>query len=311
MLKSFDYVENTAILATDSSLLDEERSIASSFLTEHVDGIMDQSKACPACDDLISTEFMVVLGIKYKRCNKCKSIFALVNTELCTVYETFPKLVEFKQSSRYINSQEGKSFIWEEWLLWIHFRVARYLGRNESLKVYDHSNTFTPFSALVKKAPFCDEYNASFDFRGRSADLVIYMDTISKEAEPLRVLKDLKKYMADDGILAVGGRVGSGFDILTLKEHNRNIFPLKYVFLPSTKGFELLLNRAGYNVLEMSTPGALDVNYVLQMKDAVQESFLSHFLEYGDTGAFSDFQRFLQKNGLSSYSRIIAQSRKE
>ena len=311
MLKSYDYVENTSILASDTSLLEEERAIAESFLNEQDSCLIDNYKRCSACDSATAMGFMDISGIKYMRCHNCYSIYALANADLSAKYEAYPKLVEFKKSRRYIESIIGKAFLWEEWMLWIHFRSARYLGKSQGYKVFDYSETFKQFPDMVNNAPFCDEYLDSSNLNGKQADLIFYIDTITKEVEPLCVLKDLRKHLAEDGILAIGGRVGSGFDILVLKELNRIIFPMKYVFLPSSKGFEILLNRAGYDVLEMSTPGALDVEYVLRMKEVVEDSFLSHFLGNGDAAAFGDFQRFLQKHGLSSYSRIIAKKRKD
>jgi hypothetical protein len=78
--------------------------------------------------------------------------------------------------------------------------------------------------------------------------------------------------------------------------------------LPSKEGIRRLLERMGFQMLEFTTPGTFDVNFLKSHKDDIAEEacFLSYFLETSTTGADADFQRFIQKHGLSSYAQVIA-----
>jgi hypothetical protein len=73
-------------------------------------------------------------------------------------------------------------------------------------------------------------------------------------------------------------------------------------------GLRLLLERAGFTVLEASTPGMFDVAHVYKQRDALEEGglFTRFLTSHYDEGLFSDFQKFLQKHGLSSTVRIVA-----
>lgn len=52
-----------------------------------------------------------------------------------------------------------------------------------------------------------------------------------------------------------------------------------------------MLAQTGFELLEFTTPGTFDLNYVKANKDGLAEA---------------DFQRFIPKSGLSSYAQVIA-----
>lgn len=75
------------------------------------------------------------------------------------------------------------------------------------------------------------------------------------------------------------------------------------------------MERAGLELIELSTPGHLDVELVLH---AVRQdpsirlpSFVEYLLEQRDALAHLDFQEFLQKHRLSSHVRVAARKPKE
>ena len=101
---------------------------------------------------------------------------------------------------------------------------------------------------------------------------------------------------------------GSGFDVITLKENNTRICPYEHVLLPSVKGMMKLLTDEGFEILEITTPGVMDVKYVMDDIDKLdgREEFVNHLLRNNSEATLQEFQRFLQKNCMSSYIRVIA-----
>lgn len=93
----------------------------------------------------------------------------------------------------------------------------------------------------------------------------------------------------------------------TLKS-DAKIFPFEHVLLPSVDGLKMLLSRAGFTMLEYSTPGRRDVEFVHDHRDSIPPDnlFLRYMIDHGDETAFAEFQRFLQKNGFSSHAQIVA-----
>jgi hypothetical protein len=76
-----------------------------------------------------------------------------------------------------------------------------------------------------------------------------------------------------------------------------------------------LLARAGFEVLEASTPGQLDVQMVERIssnkKDVLLPRFLRYFFAQRDVHVKQKLQKFIQENRLSSYLRVVARKKKE
>lgn len=82
--------------------------------------------------------------------------------------------------------------------------------------------------------------------------------------------------------------------------------------LPSRKGLEKILQDAGFELLEITTPGTRDMESVLRNKDRIEDGnfFVKYLLNTADKSVLSDFQQFLQKSGLSSFAQVVAKVRK-
>jgi hypothetical protein len=71
----------------------------------------------------------------------------------------------------------------------------------------------------------------------------------------------------------------------------------------------MLLTQAGFELLEVSTPGVLDVEIVRAHVERDGDVLLSRFereLLGSDERTHRAFQTFLQQNGMSSFARIVA-----
>lgn len=143
------------------------------------------------------------------------------------------------------------------------------------------------------------------------ADLVLYLDQMQQELHPVERMRALRAGLKEDGLLILNTRAGSGFDIITLKEKNDRIYPYEHILLPSVKGLVAFLEQNGFEVLEITTPGVMDVKYVLDSKDGLdtRESFVGYLLEESSQSMLQEFQRFLQKACLSSFVCVIARKR--
>ena len=61
-------------------------------------------------------------------------------------------------------------------------------------------------------------------------------------------------------------------------------------------------------LLEFTTPGTFDINYVKANQDGIDREyyFIRYFLAAASPTVQAEFQRFIQKAGMSSYAQIIA-----
>ena len=106
-------------------------------------------------------------------------------------------------------------------------------------------------------------------------------------------------------------KAGNGFDILKLGGNNPSLLPFEHNFLPSRDGIEILLERTGFELLEYTTPGTFDLNYVKNNKSRLgkDDYFLQYFLSHASENSLAEFQRFLQRSGMSSHAQLIARKK--
>jgi uncharacterized LabA/DUF88 family protein len=101
----------------------------------------------------------------------------------------------------------------------------------------------------------------------------------------------------------------SGFDLQTLWNQAENVFPPDRLNVFSVEGLKALFARNGFECIEFSTPGILDLEIVDKAMEDHPEIRPPRFLEYvlrnRGVETRQSFQEFLQENLLSSYGRIL------
>jgi len=245
--------------------------------------------------------------VYYQRCSNCLSIFAFIKNEITDKYKSYQPLIDFRMSEEFQTSAaQRRAGIWNDLLFWLEFRLARYLAKSSGLDVIDIDNHYNEFAKRIKNAGFCGSYNEA-----KTADVVLFFDKFRRLAEPVKTLSQLRCQLKDNGLLVMNLRVGSGFDVLTLKGCRDILTPYEVICLPSIEGLEIILDKAGFEILETSSTGTLDVRYVQQNMELVDESnlFARYLINKTDKSSLADFQRFLQKSGMSSHARVIARKR--
>ena len=79
----------------------------------------------------------------------------------------------------------------------------------------------------------------------------------------------------------------------------------------STEGLEILMERAGFKILNIETPGKLDLDIVENMLEEDENINLPNFMKYlinnRDNKTKKEFQKFLQRNRMSSHVRVVGQ----
>lgn len=141
-------------------------------------------------------------------------------------------------------------------------------------------------------------------------DAISAFEKVEHEYSPMAFLERLHALLKPAGLLFLTTRTSSGFDLQILGEKATYIFVPEHLNLLSIRGIEVLLQRCGFELVELSTPGQLDVELVLQACTAdpsiALPPFIDELLTRRDRFAHADFQAFLQKHRLSSHVRIAA-----
>jgi len=144
-------------------------------------------------------------------------------------------------------------------------------------------------------------------------DVIVNFEVIEHIFSPRDLILQCKKNLKPGGLFLVTCPNGQGFDVLTLGTVSNTVDHehLNY-FNPGS--LPLLLEKCGFEVLEVLTPGVLDTdlvrNAVLEGKYSLDEQpFLKKILldEWNERGA--TFQDYLKDNKLSSNMWVVAKNK--
>ncbi len=148
-----------------------------------------------------------------------------------------------------------------------------------------------------------------------AADVVCAFEVIEHLFEPARFVRDCARHVRPGGLLVLSCPNGLGFDIATLQEKALAV-DAEHVNLFNPTSLGQLVERAGFGLLEATTPGRLDAEFVRSAAlkgeiDLAREPFLKRVLldEWDRLGWI--FQGFLAENGLSSHMWLVARRSEE
>lgn len=141
------------------------------------------------------------------------------------------------------------------------------------------------------------------------AQAAVLLESLDRAYDPEALLSGVSRRLSEGGLLFVTALVSSGFDLAVLGLRNLYLYPPDRANCFSLQGLSTFLQRSGFGLLEVSTPGVLDVEIVqahLQHDPSIQLSVFERQIVEVPAEAQEAFQAFLQQYGLSSFARIVA-----
>jgi hypothetical protein len=294
----------------------KERELAMAFVTALE--VNREIRFCPVCETPREEVLFEKWGYQYAVCPKTwsLSLTALPEDRILNNYFSCSELSKFRATRDYQNIMSNKrKDLWESQISWLEGRVNRYMG-NEKYSVIDWGGKFVGWIEFLEKAGFVNKLyirdslppiNDGPELVG-PVDIICLIDVIQREIEPYTLLERVAHKLRPGGVLIVSCRTGSGFDILSLRDNSENVFPLDHIFLPSPAGMEFLLEKAGFEILELTTPGLMDMKYIQNAAEKLKKDqyFLRYIMKMGDALLLERMQGFLQRNNLSSHLRCVA-----
>jgi hypothetical protein len=287
--------------------------------------------ACPACAAKEGEAAFEKHGYRYQLCRDCWTLYVSPRPSAAQMdwYVTRSPMAEFRRSEEYRNATERRSKERAGYSAGWIMQLRPKSGGGERPVVDVETRSSNYFAEILRRKiqPFiaagalaavpADAAAGSVETVGRleevkagSAGVVSLFDVLERRTEPLATVRAAYDALGPDGLLAVTTRSGSGFDVQVLWEHCSTIYPVEHINLISLEGMRRLLERVGFEVVEESTPGQLDVQLVEKVlkerPDADVPRFLKYFLTHRDRQARERLQQLLQENLLSSHLRIVA-----
>lgn len=289
---------------------------------------------CPACGHAQAAPAFEKQGFQYNECDECGSVYVSPRpTEAALAhYEAESSASRFRVEHFSRDTAKARRFhLLRENAYWMA-RIADEAG-NQDVRAYADLRTHTPqifdevhalkyFDAIYSVDPLLSPAgNTDAPVRVISRGELPALGAVSAFEKlehcfsPHHFLAEACRKLAPGGLLFFTTRTISGFDLQVLWGKAPYIFVPEHLNLLSIEGIKLLVERLGLELVEVSTPGQLDLEFVQRTAasdDTVElPRFVRYLIEERDALAHADFQEFLQKHRLSSHVRVAARKKKE
>ena len=146
------------------------------------------------------------------------------------------------------------------------------------------------------------------DFKKKTVAAIVSFELLEHLHTPDDFIRTCGKLLDSGGLLILTTLNWHGFDLQVLREHSNSIHPPHHINFFTTDSVRILLERHGFEICEVTTPGFLDVDIAKKQQQDVGNAFVKNLLNSNDD-TLQQFQEFLQQASLSSHMRIVARKR--
>ena len=138
------------------------------------------------------------------------------------------------------------------------------------------------------------------------------VSALDKVSDPLSLLEAMVQRLRPGGLLFFTTSSSSGLEYKLLGRDAPSFCALDRLTMFSVEALQDLLEKLGLDVVELSTPGRLDVEaiaaYLREHPAAKSIPFWGYLFERNDEKTLAELQLFLQRNLFSAYARVAARN---
>ena len=284
---------------------------------------------CPACASKATQRNFEKLGFTYQECKDCGTLYVSpcpMDETIAAFFVEAPSKVFWRDKLSEASRQSRKARIIKPRLEWILDSTAEYVPQarhwvdvHTAQERYLEAMAQSHFVQKTLLAPYCQiKTPSAFNIvhgpllksaLQATADIITLFEVMDHAADPALLLDVVHKILKKGGLCFITCILSSGLDVKELGANAKNIYPPDRLNVLSAKGLQQLSATHGFECLEFSTPGILDVDIVASAIKADPDIAVSSFIRDLVTNASVDvrvnFQEFLQANLLSSYGRVL------
>lgn len=288
--------------------------------------------ACPACGGKDNVFEFEKTGFNYVSCKKCHTLFA-------NPRPSFGSLNDFYSDSESTSFWIDKFFgpVAEARRQKIFAPRARYIAETlkfgENWLVGDSGAGFGFFLEEIRKmfpgnrliaiepshkmAGICRDKGLETkemcveeitDING-AFDLLTAFELTEHLFDPASFFIKARSLLKRGGYLYITTLNGMGFDIMLLWKRSKSIAPPHHLNFFNPGSIRQLLEKAGFEILEISTPGELDwdiVEGMIKNEGVKLDRFWNALADKGSEESKKTLQKWIAKNNLSAHMRIVA-----
>ncbi len=326
---------NGAALKPGSLFNDYIKLTAESIRDFFVKGAVLAACPCPGCGNKKIASGFEKFGMRYNECAGCGTLYISPrppDKDIARYYRKSPARVLWRTQLSRKTDKARKEKIVKPRFAWIEESTREYL---EAPRHYADVNTDQQaYVAEIKRSgiftrktlisPLLEtgrkiagvrmsEGVSGSDENSNAVDVISLFEVTDHTADVNLLFQKVHGWLRPGGLCFITAILISGFDFQVLWDKSENLFPPDRLNVFSVRGFNELLRRHGFECLEFSTPGILDLENVKRTAEHNPGVSLPRFIRNlvcsGDGKLEQAFQEFLQANLLSSYARMVVRKK--
>ena len=260
-----------------------------------------------------------VEGLRYGRCPEGGGVFLQDLATEASWAALLSDITRYRGSSNTFHAhlrQSRADHVYTPKMQWIHDTLRLHgIATPSVVEVATLPSAFTTWltaSGLFAEV-FTHDETAPASWREAESHLpvqaALLMESLDRVSDPAALLRAVVERVEPGGLVFITALVASGFDLAVLGFRNVYLYPPDRTNCFTREGLVSLLERQGLTLMEVSTPGLLDVEIVeahLRHDPSTPLSVFERQLIQADAETRAAFQAFLQERALSSFARIVA-----
>ncbi|MBI3773318.1 MAG: class I SAM-dependent methyltransferase [Gammaproteobacteria bacterium] len=123
--------------------------------------------------------------------------------------------------------------------------------------------------------------------------------------DPSAFLKHLKGLMDSGDLFLFTTLSGSGVDIQVLWENSKSVSPPHHLNFFNPSSIRALIERTGLEMLDVTTPGKLDIDILVNSQVHIKDRFWRTFIATATDDAKEKWQELIAASGWSSHMMVI------
>jgi len=123
---------------------------------------------------------------------------------------------------------------------------------------------------------------------------------------PKLFLNHLNNLMQPNDLFIFTTLSGTGLDIQVLWEKSPSVSPPHHLNFFNPNSVKTLLEKTGYQCIDITTPGKLDIDILVNNKENVKNRFWETFLETADESQKQNWQDTITQSGWSSHMMVVS-----
>jgi hypothetical protein len=311
------------------SIFDEYIRLASEDVIKYFNKVTVESINCPACSE--RGEFSFIKNeFSYQECQNCHTIFASPRplSKYFNEYYTESESAKYWASTFYKETAEARrKELWKP----KSQKVLSLLKKHATTDIvlYDIGGGYGIFAEemiklgvktrVIEPSPYlaqvCNEKGIltieKFLEEIQISDLsskkkaFVSFELFEHLHNPKDFLEKIYKLMNCGDILILTTLSSLGLDIQILWENSKSITPPYHINFFNPHSIQILNNEIGFITLEVTTPGKLDIDILMNSKDLIKDKFWKNFITHINDDTKEKWQTLLADTGWSSHMMVV------